>query len=66
MKFGMPAAVKGSWESGSVFVVQVDEIGNKFNWRVSLSFEDDQVTLMMQDMAGFFPEAIRLGGKLQE
>jgi hypothetical protein len=65
-RFGVPAAAKGFWESDNVFVVQVNEVGNNFNWRLSLAFEDNQVTLTMQDMTGFFPDAISIGGKRQQ
>jgi hypothetical protein len=65
-RFGIPAAAKGSWESEDVFVARVNEIGNNFVWRLSLTFKDDQMTLAMEDLTGFFPHPLEFDGKLQE
>jgi CubicO group peptidase (beta-lactamase class C family) len=65
-RFGIPAASKGSWESDNLFVIEVDEIGNSFKWRFSLAFEDDRVSVAIEDLTGFFPDIIRFGGKIEE
>jgi hypothetical protein len=78
-RFGIPAAAKGFWASADpspaiaagTFIVQLDEIGNNFVWRLTLVFEDNRVTLTMQDMTGFLPEdggafPLEFSGTLQE
>ena len=62
-KFGIPAAAKGWWESDNVFVIHLDETGNIYRWRISATFEDDQVTVQMQDMTGI--DDVTLVGQLE-
>ena len=62
-KFGIPAAAKGWWESDNVFVIHLDETGNIYRWRISATFEDDQVTVQMQDMTGI--RDVTLVGQLE-
>lgn len=62
-KFGIPTAAKGWWESEHVFVINLDETGNIYRWRISTTFEDDQVTVRMQDMTGI--DDVTLIGQLE-
>ena len=62
-KFGIPAAAKGWWESENVFVIHLDETGNINRWRISATFEDDQVTVQMQDLTGI--DDVTLVGQLE-
>jgi CubicO group peptidase (beta-lactamase class C family) len=64
-RFDMPAAARGLWETDRVFAAQVDEIGNNNNWRLSLTFADDQVTMAILYMNGYLPEPIEFSGSLQ-
>jgi CubicO group peptidase (beta-lactamase class C family) len=63
-KFGIPAAAKGWWESENVFVIHLDETGNINRWRISATFEDDQVTVQMQDLTGI--DDVTLVGQLED
>jgi CubicO group peptidase (beta-lactamase class C family) len=51
-KFGLPAKGKGSWRSDNVFVAYIDEIGNINNWKITMTFQDNDVTIQMQEMTG--------------
>ena len=62
-RFGLPAAAKGWWESENVYVIHIDEIGNINQWRINATFEDDQVTVQMQDLTGL--GGVTLVGRLE-
>ena len=62
-KFGIPAAAKGWWESENVFVINLDETGNINQWRINATFEDDQVTVRMQELTGI--GGVTLVGQLE-
>ena len=49
---GLPAAAKGYWRKDNVFVILFDEIANINNWRLTLTFEENGLTLVMQDKTG--------------
>ncbi len=51
-RFGLPAAAKGWWELENVYVIHIDEIGNINQWQINATFENDQVTVRMQDTTG--------------
>ena len=51
-RFGLSAALKGSWETDSIFVLDFDEIGNINHWRIRVTFEGDKVALQMQEATG--------------
>jgi len=51
-RLGMPAAAKGFWETDTSFVINLNEIGNINNWRITMTFEDDRVTVQMQENTG--------------
>lgn len=63
-RLGIPAAAKGWWESDNVFVMHLDETGNIYRWEISATFEDDQVTVQMQDLTGHGGSAT-FGGRLE-
>jgi CubicO group peptidase (beta-lactamase class C family) len=63
-RFGMSVALKGKWENDNTFVVKYDEIGNINNWRISIAFQDDTITVHMQEATNL-AEA-NFGGKVQE
>jgi CubicO group peptidase (beta-lactamase class C family) len=52
-RYGITIAATGTWLDDKTFEMQVDEIGNNFNWLVHLTFEGDQVTLSVIDTSGF-------------
>ena len=63
-RFGIPAAVKGSWESDNVFVIHLDEVGNTNKWRIRLNFDGERVSVQMQEVAtGLASETF--GGQLE-
>ncbi len=47
--FNIPAALKGSWETESTFVLYFDELGNINNWKITMTFESDRVVVFMQE-----------------
>ncbi len=57
-RFGLPVAVKGSWQTDTTFVVMFDEIGNINNFRIDMTFEGDRIHVLMQEMTGLGGEAI--------
>lgn len=63
-RFGLLAGVKGWWETDNTFVVHLDEIGNINQFRISATFEDDQVTVQMQEMTGL--GGATFGGRIEE
>jgi CubicO group peptidase (beta-lactamase class C family) len=62
-RLDLPAALKGSWQRDNVFVVNFNEIGGINNWRMSMAFEDDNVTVRMREMTGLAPA--KFGGRLK-
>jgi hypothetical protein len=53
---GLPARARGRWENGDVFVLELDEIGNRFKWEFRITFEDDRAKVHLRDLAGEFAE----------
>jgi hypothetical protein len=48
--FNIPVALKGSWEAENVFVLHFDELGNINNWKIIMTFaDDDTVVVLMQE-----------------
>lgn len=45
LRDGMLAAAKGEWESDNVFVIYVDEIGNRNTQVIKVTFEGEEVTI---------------------
>jgi CubicO group peptidase (beta-lactamase class C family) len=64
-RFGLPAAGKGSWESDNVFVAYIDEVGNINHWKITMTFQDDRVTIQMQDTAADLIGNAEFGGRLE-
>jgi CubicO group peptidase (beta-lactamase class C family) len=63
-RFGLPVAMKGSWETDTTFVIHFDEIGNINNWRISMTFEDATVSVLMEEMTGL--GSARFDGQARE
>jgi len=63
-RYGLLAAAKGWWESDNVFVVHLDEIGNINEMQFKLTFEDDQVTIQIQELTGL--GGVTTVGRLEE
>ena len=51
-RFGLPAALKGSWKKKNVFAFDFDELGNINNWRATVTFRNDRITVRMQERGG--------------
>lgn len=62
-EYGLPAAGKGSWESDNVFVAYIDEVANINHYKVTLTYQDDQVTILLQDPTWFGD--VEFGGRLE-
>jgi CubicO group peptidase (beta-lactamase class C family) len=62
-RYGLPAAATGGWTDDHTFAIQLDEIGNNFQWELTLSFQGDLLAVSMEDPSGFFSEAIQLQGQ---
>lgn len=63
-RHGLPSVMKGSWESDDTFVIHLDEIGNINQFRIRSTFEDEGVTIEMQEMTGL--GGATFGGKVEE
>jgi len=63
-RFGLPAALKGLWKKRDVFVFDFNEIGNINDWRATVRFEGDRVTIRMQERGGLADLILR--GSLKE
>jgi CubicO group peptidase (beta-lactamase class C family) len=63
-RYNLPALAKGNWTDDKTFFLQVDEIGNNFQWELTLTFEGDSLTVTMVDTGGFLTEPISVQGKL--
>jgi len=63
--YGLLDAVKGWWESDNAFVVHREQIGHYSRERISVTFEEDQVTIQIQDLNR--PDVVlTLSGRLEE
>jgi hypothetical protein len=62
-RFGLPAALKGSWQDANTLVIRFNELGNINNWRLRLRFEDDRVRGELRDDTGL--GAWPVSGKVQ-
>jgi CubicO group peptidase (beta-lactamase class C family) len=62
--FGLTSGAKGWWESEDIFVVSREDIGSSRprEERISATFEDDEVTLQIENSDG----AITVVGRLEE
>jgi CubicO group peptidase (beta-lactamase class C family) len=63
-EYGLPVAGEGSWESDNVFVAYVDEVSNVNHYKITHTFQDDQVTILLQDPTWY--GNIELSGRLEE
>jgi CubicO group peptidase (beta-lactamase class C family) len=66
LQYGLLAAAKGGWESGNVFAIQVDEIGNVVQQQIRLTFEGDQVTIEGRSQEGGGDNQVTLVGHLEK
>lgn len=48
-RYGLPAALKGEWKHDNVFTLHWDEVANINRWQIDFTFEDDKVTIRMQE-----------------
>ncbi|MBN1200625.1 MAG: serine hydrolase [Anaerolineae bacterium] len=64
-RMNMPAAAIGGWVSDDTFEIEIDEIGNNFCWRISLTFDGDHVIVTMQDLTGFYGQPLVIQGCLE-
>lgn len=62
-QFG-PLALKGFWKTDTEFVFYYNEVSNINNYQVNMTFEDDQVTLQVQELTGLGNATF--GGRLEE
>jgi CubicO group peptidase (beta-lactamase class C family) len=62
-EYGLPAAGKGSWESDNVFVAYIDEVANVNHYKVTHTFQDDRVTIQLQDPTWY--GNVEFGGRLE-
>ncbi|KKG83437.1 serine hydrolase domain-containing protein [Methanosarcina mazei] len=62
-EYGLPVAGKGSWESDNVFVAYIDEVANINHYKVTATYQDDQVTILVQDPTWFGD--VEFGGRLE-
>ena len=60
-RVGLPAACRGGWQAGDVFTLDWDEIGSINRWRISLSFDGDEVRLEMTEATGL--GAVTISGR---
>jgi hypothetical protein len=63
-EYGLSMGVKGGWESDNVFVVHRDVIGGYEREQLSATFEEDQVTIQIQNTKG--GDSVTLVGRLEE
>jgi hypothetical protein len=63
-RFGIPAALEGSWQKDDLFVVNLNEIGNINSWIIEMRFEGNEVTLSIKDATGL--GSADFGGRLQD
>lgn len=61
--WGLTAAARGKWETGNVFTMRIDELGNIFIWDMRLSLEGDSIVCEITDLTGFFPQPITIHGR---
>jgi hypothetical protein len=57
-RFNLPAAVKGAWEADNVFTIHWNEIANINHWQIRMTFENDGVTVQMQEATWHAPAVI--------
>ena len=62
-EYGLPVAGKGSWESENIFVAYVDEVANVNHYKVTLNYQDDQVTIQLQDPTWYGD--VKFGGRTE-
>ena len=60
-RIGLRAACRGGWQAGDVFSLDWDEIGSINRWRISLSFDGDEVRLEMTEATGL--GAVTISGR---
>lgn len=51
-RFGIPAALRGTWKAEDVFVLEFNEVGNINDWRITFTFRDDRVIVTREEMTG--------------
>jgi CubicO group peptidase (beta-lactamase class C family) len=51
-RFGLPVAVRGAWESDSIFTLDYDEVGNINSYRIRLTFSGRRVNAEITERTG--------------
>ena len=65
-EYGLTMGLKGWWESDNVFVVQRDVIGGYERERLTTTFEEDQITVEIQNLTAGGGGSVTLVGQLEE
>jgi len=65
-EYGLSMGLKGWWESDNVFVVQRDVIGGYERERLTTTFEEDQITVEIQNLTAGGGGSVTLVGQLEE
>ena len=50
--FGLPVAARGAWKAADAFALELNEVGNINDWRITFTFRDDRVILTVAEMTG--------------
>ncbi len=53
-----------SWKTDNVFVLNMDETANINNWQISMTFENDKVTIQWGEATGLSP--VTINGRLKQ
>jgi CubicO group peptidase (beta-lactamase class C family) len=62
-EFG-PLALKGFWKTDNEFVFYYNEVSNINNYQVNITYEDDQVTVRVEELTG--TGSATFGGRVEE
>lgn len=52
----LPVALKGFWQGENTFVLLYNEVARINNFKISMTFEDERVTVQIDDPSGYFSE----------
>jgi len=58
-RFDLPVALKGRWETDTVFTLHVNEIANINNWQIQMTFENDEVTIETDEATWHSPVTVK-------
>ncbi len=63
-RFGLPAALKGFWQKNNVFTLYWDEIANINRWQINITFQNNRVTVQMQEPS--WHSRVIISGRLKQ